>query len=256
VPLRIAFDLDGVLADMEGALAREAESLFGIAGRPPEDEAQSGDPSPPLAEGRPEAGAPASNQNGSVNELVRPLQKLQLSSRQTNRLWRHVAQFENFWESLDELEPGLVERLASLAARHRWEAIFLTRRPETAGATSQLQTQRWLESKGFPLPSVFVVEGSRGRIAAALNLDFVVDDSPENCLDVIVDSDARAILVWRGEEGLLPAAARRLGIGIVKSAAECLRVLDEVDTPTQDRPSVIDRVLKLLGLGSENAEPR
>ncbi len=37
-----------------------------------------------------------------------------------------------------------------------------------SGATPQVQTQRWLESKGFRLPSVFVVQGSRGRIAAAL----------------------------------------------------------------------------------------
>jgi len=29
VPLRIAFDLDGVFADMEGALTREAEAVFG-----------------------------------------------------------------------------------------------------------------------------------------------------------------------------------------------------------------------------------
>ena len=65
------------------------------------------------------------------------------------------------------------------------------------------------ESKGFTLPSVFVVQGSRGRIAAALGLDIVVDDRPENCLDVVVDSKARAILVWREDEKLLPSAARR-----------------------------------------------
>jgi hypothetical protein len=31
MPLRIAFDLDGVLADMEGELVRQAETLFGEA---------------------------------------------------------------------------------------------------------------------------------------------------------------------------------------------------------------------------------
>jgi hypothetical protein len=31
MPLRIAFDLDGVLADMEGELVRQAEVLFGPA---------------------------------------------------------------------------------------------------------------------------------------------------------------------------------------------------------------------------------
>src|SRR5439155_16592344 len=107
----------------------------------------------------------------------------------------------------------VIGRLASLAAERRWEIIFLTRRPESAGATAQVQTQRWLQSKGFTLPSVFVVHGSRGRIAAALDLDVVIDDRPENCLDVVVDSKARALLVWREDVSQLPAAARRLGIG-------------------------------------------
>ena len=69
----------------------------------------------------------------------------------------------------------------------------------------------------------------RGRIAAALALDFVVDDRPENCLDVAVDSKARAILVWRGDESELPATARRLGIAVVKSVADCLDILVQID---------------------------
>src|SRR5205807_3405494 len=129
----------------------------------------------------------------------------------------------------------------------RWEIIFLTKRPQTAGATAQVQTQQWLKSKGFALPSVFVVQGSRGRIAAALNLHIVVDDRPENCLDVVVDSKARAILVWREDEKLLPAAAKRLGVGVVTSVAECLDILTEVDT-VPERAGVMSRVMRLLGL--------
>jgi hypothetical protein len=112
-----------------------------------------------------------------------------------------------------------------------------------------VQSQRWLESKGFPLPSVYVVQGSRGRIAAALGLDVVVDDRPENCLDVVVDSKARAILIWREDEKQLPAAAKRLGIGVVKSVAECLDILTQVDSPAaREQPGVMDRVMRLLGL--------
>src|SRR5206468_6136381 len=110
-----------------------------------------------------------------------------------------------------ELEPGAIARLAALAVERRWEIIFLTKRPRSAGATAQVQTQRWLEAKGFTLPSVFVVQGSRGRIASALALDVVVDDRPENCLDVVVDSSARAILVWRSATEPVPSSAQRLG---------------------------------------------
>src|SRR4051812_7739869 len=106
---------------------------------------------------------------------------------------------ENFWETLSESEPDVVSRLAGLAADRRWEVIFLTRRPPSAGDIVQVQSQRWLEAKGFALPCVYVTSGARGRIAAALHLDLVVDASPENCVNVVSESDARAILVWPGD---------------------------------------------------------
>lgn len=248
MPLRIAFDLDGVLADMEGELARQAEFLFGevIARKPRERPSVPADPAGPGdngSEALPQAKAAA----GNAAESPPPLTRLALTSRQQRRLWRHVEAIENFWETLSEVEPGIVARLAGAAAERRWEVIFLTRRPQSIGATAQVQSQRWLASKGFTLPSVYVVQGSRGRIAAALNLDIVVDDRPENCLDVVVDSKARAILVWRDADEL-PAAARRLGIGTVKSIGECLDILSQIDAGAPDQPGVMSRVRRLLGL--------
>ncbi len=128
-----------------------------------------------------------------------------------------------------------------------WEVIFLTKRPATKGVTAQLQTQRWLEAHGFALPSVYVVQGSRGAIAAALALDFVIDDRPENCLDVATDSKARAILVWRNEDSQLPDAVRRLGIGVVRSVGRCLDILSEIQD-SEGPPGMMTRVLRLLGL--------
>jgi len=238
MPLRIGCDLDGVLADMDAGLLREAESLFGKgvvrrleegAEAPPPD----GEPGDP-AGSRPTA----------------PAVRLQITPRQQRRLWQHIGTVENFWEGLAEIEPGVVKRLSSLADERRWEIIFLTKRPESAGATAQVQTQRWLQSKGFALPSVFVVQGSRGRIASALQLDVIIDDRPENCLDVVMDSKrTRAILIWRGDSAQLPAAAKRLGIGVVKSVGECLDILTQLDGPNKDEPGVMARVKKLLGLG-------
>jgi hypothetical protein len=244
VSLRIGFDLDGVLADMDAELVRQAETLFGetIARRgveraaaPPPDAAQT-PPSMPVDQ--PAAEEPLDNA---------PALRLDLSLRQQRKLWAHVQSIEDFWLTLQECEPGGIARLAALAADHRWQIIFLTKRPDTAGATAQVQSQRWLESKGFALPSVFVVQGSRGRIAAALDLDVVVDDRSENCLDVVVDSTARAILVLREDEGELPATARRLGIGVVNSVAECLDVLIQIDAAAS-QPGMMERVRRLLGL--------
>ena len=249
--LRIGFDLDGVLADMESELVRQAETIFGeamtqklqeraaVAGADSSDDADS---QKPASEGDTLAGT------------TPPILKLSMTSRQERRLWRHVATIENFWESLAEIEPGIVSRLAEMTAARRWEIIFLTKRPQTAGLTAQVQSQRWLEAKGFPLPSVYVVQGSRGRIAAALGLDIVIDDRPENCLDVVVDSKARAILVWREDEKSLPTAARRLGIGVLHSVGECLDILATVDSEEPSAPGLLDRVRRLLGLKEpENA---
>ena len=239
MPLRIGFDLDGTLADMEGELIRQAEILFG------ESMARRVDPRPATPEINPAFAGGAPAEPAADNEP--PLLKLKLTKRQQGRLWEHVESIENFWQTLGECEPGIVERLGRLASERRWEIIFLTKRPEGAGATAQLQTQLWLESRGFHLPSVYVVQGSRGRIAAALGLDVVVDDRPENCLDVAVECQARAILIWRDGARQLPAAAQRLGIGVVKTVADCLDILTQLDS-SREQPGMLSRVKRLLGL--------
>jgi hypothetical protein len=251
--LRIAFDLDGVLADMEAELVRQTEILFGEAmTRMLQEPARSGQEAASStttsAGGRGSPGPAAEPASTPVADGAPRLVRLRLTGRQERRLWRHVQSIDGFWESLKEIEPGIVARLAALSAERRWEVIFLTKRPETAGAIAQVQTQRWLQARGFPLPSVFVVQGSRGRVAESLALDFVVDDRPENCLDVMVDSKARAILVWREDEKDLPVTVKRLGLGVVKSVDECLGILSKVDAANKARPGLVDRMIRRLGL--------
>jgi hypothetical protein len=224
VALRIAFDMDGVLADMAGALRAHAEELY------------------PRNEGESATGGSGADDDGAPAPPAAP----PLTARQTEKLWRHVTAIENFWETLDEIEPGIVRRLAALAAERRWEIIFLTRRPESRGATSQVQTQRWLEAAGFPLPSVYVVQGSRGRIAAALALDAVVDDTIENCLDVAADSHARTILVWREDAAALPASIQPLGIAVAPSVAAVLDLLQSIDDRAAQPPSLVSRIKRAL----------
>ena len=236
--LRIGCDLDGVLADMEGALVREAEKLFGA--RPPRDQ-----------------GRRASHDASSMADIVpsevadnAPLQhELLLSDRERRALWRHVRSIEGFWESLDETESGIVKKLAGLASSRRWEVIFLTRRPTTSGDTAQLQSQRWLASKGFPLPSVYVVTASRGLIAAGLTLDIVIDDTPENCVDVASDSKALTIAIFRSTDVAPPPILKNMGIHMVSTTSECLDVLAEIDSSLKDSdPGAMGRVLRTLGM--------
>jgi len=230
--MRIGFDLDGTLADLHEALAREAARLFPTV-----------DP-----EALPQSIAPTGPPPDSADADNEPVFSTHaLTARQQRELWQAVCAHENFWETLEEIEPGALARLFQLVRDRRWELIFLTSRPETAGDTAQLQSHRWLAAHGFPAASVFVVHGSRGKIAAALQLDVLVDDRPENCLDVAIDSSARAILVWRGDENKVPGSARQLGIGAVSSIGECLDILDSVDDKNAE-DGVVDRLKRLLGL--------
>ena len=210
--LRVAFDLDGTLADMMSVLQAEAEKLFGT-----------------MPAAAPPNGDDTSGTEESVTEPSASITQLTLDSQQRTRLWRHIETIPNFWMRLPEIEPGIVRRLATVARDRRWEVIFLTTRPAVTGLTTQIQTQQWLEAHGFRWPSVFVVERSRGRVADALQLDAVVDDRSENCLDVALESKAAAIWVERRGEKHSLTAAKRLGVHVVPSTAAALTLLQKVD---------------------------
>ncbi len=216
MPLRVAFDCDGVLADLDGALSGIVERLFG-----PLPSA----PAPPTSTEE----QPTGDMGGGNPPEPDPFRTL--TRDQQHALWAEVRRTENFWETLRETEPGIVGDLARIAAEQRWDVLFITQRPDSAGDTTQRQTQRWLAKHGFDLPSVCVTLGSRGKLAEALSLDVVVDDRPENCLDVRLESAARAILVWNGGRGAVPPNACRLGIEPVDSTRACLDRLTPVRAP-------------------------
>jgi hypothetical protein len=242
--LRIAFDLDGVLADLHTAFAETAVRLF-----PELDTAAL--TSSDVAASPPVDGPPGT----SIVVTPKTAANLPLTSRQTDAVWETLSATPDFWESLSEIEPGTIKTIATLADERRWEMLFITSRPKSAGRTVQRQSQRWLQRMGFPMPSLYVVHGSRGLIAKALQIDVVVDDRPENCLDVVLESQAGAILVWRGQKEAVPGSARRMGIAVVPTVAACLDAIIKIEEP--DDRGVLDRLRSLFGLRtSRSASPR
>ena len=217
--LRVAFDVDGVFADMEGALRALTEVSSGPpAVSAPEGESFEADVPPPAA---PDT---------------------------RRRAWRVARRTHNFWETLPELEPGALARLRAVSRDRRWHVVFLTQRPATLGDSAQLQTQRWLDRHGFTDPSVLVVPGARGQLARALHLDFVIDDVPSYCLDVKLESNAHTCLIWRNEDSMLPIGTRRLGITVFRSVGSCLDHL-EASGPTRNRfPRLVESLKQRFGL--------
>ena len=232
MPVRIAFDMDGVLADFDSAFRDVELRLFGTSAAltpdSPEGEAQ--------LEEDAAVTAPA-------NDGVTPHEH----RRRRQAIWHEIHRTTDFWTTLRPLDPAAVARIRDITLRRGWEVFFMTRRPATAGETVQRQTQRWLVDQGFDLPSVLVIGGSRGAAARALRLDFHVDDSPRNCLEVAADSDARAILIVPDRDDVTERSAERLRLGIAHSVADALDMLEELgDRPSASSP-LFSRLSRMIG---------
>ena len=210
--MRIAFDLDGVLADLHEPFVQAAIRLF-----PELDAATIGaadiGASPPTSREKPPrkpelpAAAPVALTQPAVGRGVEaPRRRPRTSGRRSRRS-----------------RSGAIARLAELADERGWEVLFITSRPQV-GRPDRAAAEPALA----PAPRLsdcracYVVHGSRGRVAEALRLDVVIDDRPDNCLDVVLESKAGAILVWRGSESSVPASARRMGIGVVSTVDAAL----------------------------------
>jgi hypothetical protein len=222
--------MDGVLADFASAFHAVEERLFpdspGLSAGEPESEAASGSPEQPDAKPK-EADNP--------HEM----------RRRREAIWAVIRSTPDFWTTIQPTEDGAVRRIHELMLQHRWEVFFITQRPATEGDTVQRQTQRWLVAQGFDLPSVLVISGSRGAAAGALRLDYHVDDSPQNCLDVMSSAGAKAILISAGSDQMV-ATARNLKIAITPSIRPCLDLLDQVSA-AQSNPTLLKRLATLVG---------
>ena len=238
-PLRIAFDMDGTLADLSSAYAEVEEGLFG-SGTTEHDR-----PAPETREQ--EQHAENETPAATIGDKPRPERRsMRRSSRHREQVWHAIEETPDFWTTLKPLEPGVVKRLYDLTCEHNWEVFFITQRPATAGGTVQRQTHAWLVEYGFATPSVIPLSGGRGRCAAALHLDYLVDDTPQNCVDVLSDSSTRAILRVDADDPIAESSARRLGIGTARNVGDVLDLLVQA-TEARNNPSLFEKLRKLVG---------
>lgn len=211
--LRVAFDIDGVLADFRTAFQQAAREA-GVSSR----------------------ASDASPQNDP------------LSSRDIKAIWDHVKRSPNWWTRLQPYEPGQLVRAYELARRRKWEVVFMTRRPSTEGDPVQLQTQWWIEQQGFYYPAVVTVPGSRGELANALRLDVIVDDQLLNCVDVVGGSTAKALLLLRdAPDKTTQDHAVSRGIGVVSSLEEAIDVLEHLHESVGERRGRLQRLADWFG---------
>ena len=239
--LRIAFDMDGTLADLSTAYAGVEERLFGAADEDAEQPAPEKREAEQQSEGEIQAAAESELERRDARRFVE-----RLSARHRDRVWRTIEDTPDFWTTLKPLEDGAVKRLFELTAEQHWEVFFITQRPATAGGTVQWQTYTWLVDQGFLTPSVIPLAGGRGKAASVLRLDYLVDDTPQNCVDVLSDSSTRAILLVDPDDPLAASSARRLGIGVAHSVHEVLDLLVQA-TEARTNPTLFEKLRKIVG---------
>jgi len=222
--LRIGIDMDGTLADLSTFYHEYEETLFGKRSEDVADEAE-GEEEP------------------TDKEKLRAAKE---ASKRREQVWRALRHTPDMWTMLKALEPNAVSDLQAAMTTHNWEVFFITQRPKTEGKSVQAQTQKWLIDQGFNAPSVLTLTGSRGKAAHALDLDFLIDDLPKNCIDVISDSRCRPILILREPNPSARLTAKRMNIGVVRSVSEAIELLKQ--PPEAPRESMVTNVLRKLGL--------
>src|SRR5687768_9489285 len=114
-PLRIAFDMDGTLADLSTAYAEIEDRLFGP------ERAEHERPAPEareLEQHRHEDPLTAATTRDNPRAVER---RSRGRTDHRDRIWRTIESTPNFWMTLKPVESDAVKRLYQLTAEHNWE---------------------------------------------------------------------------------------------------------------------------------------
>lgn len=144
--LKIGVDIDGVLVDFSSAFLKEAELVLG-------------------------------RKIEGVQNRWNFEECLNITPEEVSKVWRQIKNTDDWFLLVPKPFPGVVNYLQDLTAKH--EVYFITSRSKTSGYSPQEQSELYLQSLGVPIPTV-IANKNKGLVAAALELDYFIDDYVEN----------------------------------------------------------------------------
>lgn len=107
------------------------------------------------------------------------------TKEEVSTVWSWIKGCPTFWLNLSDYQVAYRSvRRASNCASDGHDVYFISSRP---GIKAKDQTEMWLRRQGMLNPTV-LTSSEKGLCAKALNLDYYIDDRPENVLDVLVTS--------------------------------------------------------------------
>lgn len=116
---------------------------------------------------------------------------LGLTRAQEQKGWEKVAADPYFWTGLDVLNRFPQELLSPTDV-----VYFITKRKETPGRNTAQEAAKWLlQEQDIMFPTVLAIP-NKGEVCRALKVDAFIDDKPENCWDVRMESlDTKVFLM-------------------------------------------------------------
>ena len=149
--MRIALDVDGVLADFIWSFTQVATELGVMTGR---------------------------FRTSDQQEWSFPCD--------VNSVWEEVKGRWNWWMTLEPIATtDEISALNKAIGEH--DVYFITSRPRTRGLSAERQTHHWLTSIGLQAAHASVIAtraGSKGALCKALDIEAVLEDCPANLEDL------------------------------------------------------------------------
>lgn len=160
-PIKLGFDLDGVVADFNTSMLRLLQEIHGAPLGPCGDLRNLDNP----CRHQPDRWMWFDQYGFPPHVLTQAQASVETPS-------------VHFWRRLDPIHPyeQTYALLNTLTRARHVETYFLTTRP---GPNARAQSEAWLQQHGAHKPTVLVT-AHKGHVALALGLQYFIDDSIEN----------------------------------------------------------------------------